>query len=68
MQPDVNCFKKKLMRNLKPNYLIPCLGMAVIWNDFTSSLNRREERILLIYHLIVIGLLIGGGLALWLMK
>ena len=53
------------MSNIKPNYLIPCLGMAVIWNDFSSGLNKREEKALLIYHIIVVSLLIGGGLVLW---
>lgn len=56
------------MSNIKPNYLIPCLGMAIIWNDFTATLNSKEEKALLIYHLVIIGVLIGGGLALWFLK
>jgi hypothetical protein len=42
--------------------------MAVIWNDFASTLNSREERILLVYHILIVGALIGSGLALWFMK
>ncbi len=56
------------MTNIKPNYLIPCLGMAIIWNDFTGRLNTREEKLLLIYHLLVVAALIGGGLLPWFMK
>jgi hypothetical protein len=56
------------MSNIKPNYLIPGLGMAVIWNDFTSALNRKEEKTLLIYHLVVTGVLIGGVIALWILR
>ena len=41
--------------------------MAVIWNDFSSGLNKREEKALLIYHIIIVSLLIGGGLVLWFM-
>ncbi|MDM9631557.1 hypothetical protein [Robiginitalea aurantiaca] len=56
------------MKNIKANYLIPCLGMAVIWNDYTSTLNTKEEKVLLIYHLLIVGLLIGGGIVLWLIR
>jgi hypothetical protein len=52
------------MSNIKPNYWIPCLGVAFIWSDPHCSLNPREERILMGYHTLVVLLLTVLGLGL----
>ena len=51
------------MYNIKPNYWVPCLGVAFIWYDPDSSLNAREERTLLVYHGLILSLIITLGLA-----
>lgn len=51
------------MSNIKPNYWVPCLGVAFIWYDPDSSLNAREERTLLVYHGLILSLIITLGLA-----
>ena len=45
-------------------YWVPVLGAALMWNDPECSLNQREERTILWYHILVISLLgaIGIGL------
>ena len=52
------------MSNIKSIYWIPCLGVAFMWNDLECSLNPREERMMLGYHLLVLCLLIAVGVAL----
>jgi hypothetical protein len=52
------------MSNIKPAYWIPCLGIAFIWNDPESSMNAREERLLLLYHVSAIGLILTAGIGL----
>lgn len=54
------------MSNIKPTYWLPCLGIALMWHDPGCSLNPAEERVLMIYHLMVIGMLLALTVAgLW---
>ncbi|MEJ2584501.1 MAG: hypothetical protein P8Z38_05475 [Robiginitalea sp.] len=52
------------MSNIKGMYWVPCLGAAFMWNDPECSLNTREERIMLLYHVMVLCLLIALGIGL----
>ncbi len=52
------------MSNIKPSYWIPCLGVAFIWSDPESSMNAREERLLLLYHVLAITLVISAAISL----
>lgn len=52
------------MSNIKPRYWIPCLGVALIWGDPHGSLNPREERVLIAYHVLAVLFITFAGLGL----